>query len=71
MARRYLSEEDAETLLVICGQVRRCAAMPPANRLLFNALASLEELREKVTRPGNMKLSEDLGEEIVTEDHPY
>lgn len=45
--------------------------MPPGNRLLFNALSALEELRERVTRPHGFRRSDELGDEIVNETHPY
>lgn len=67
----FLSQSDADELLVITGQIRRCATMPPGNRLLFNALSALEELRERVTRPHGFRRSDELGDEIVNETHPY
>lgn len=71
VASSYLSEEDAEELLVITGQIRRVASIPPGNRLLLNALSALEELRERVTPPQGYRDVESLGDEITEESHPY
>lgn len=68
---RFLSDQDADELLVITGQIRRLATMPGAHRLLRNALSALEELRERVTRPAGYRSTETLGDQIVEESHPY
>ena len=65
----HLTPADSDELLVICGQIRRVATQPPGNRLLLNALISLEELRERVTRPANFRNTDSLGDEILEERH--